>query len=126
MVFLHQGYDAEHKDINLLRLRNFTIGRKLTDQEVVGKQGLGRIAELISAMVPFVSVPLVSDPSEHAIYVNSIRPQSLDDAGDVSVALLCFWWEMRWRCTRRYQSQFTLRIPAGFGRGKGDDTRTAE
>jgi len=56
-TLIYQGYDAEHRDIDLLRLKNFTIGRKLTDQEVVGNKGLGRVAELISVMVPFVSLP---------------------------------------------------------------------
>jgi len=56
-ILIYQGYDAEHRDIDLLRLKNFTIGRKLTDQEVVGNKGLGRVAELISVMVPFVSLP---------------------------------------------------------------------
>lgn len=56
-IFIYQGYDAEHRDIDLLRLKNFTIGRKLIDQEVVGNKGLGRVAELISVMVPFVSLP---------------------------------------------------------------------
>lgn len=51
----HQGYDADHRDIELLRLRNFTLGTKISDDEVVGKNGLDRIAELIGCMVPFVS-----------------------------------------------------------------------
>lgn len=38
-----------------MRLRNFTLGTKLSDKEVVGGQGLERIAEVISCMVPFVS-----------------------------------------------------------------------
>lgn len=39
----------------MLRLRNFTLGTKLSDDEVVGKKGLDRIAEIVSCMVPFVS-----------------------------------------------------------------------
>jgi hypothetical protein len=39
----------------LLRLRNFTLGKKLSDEDVVGSGGLERIAELISCLVPFVS-----------------------------------------------------------------------
>ncbi|KAJ4369133.1 hypothetical protein N0V83_006217 [Neocucurbitaria cava] len=49
------GYDLDHKDIDLLRLRNFTIGRRLLDYEVVGPKGLDRVAELILDMVPFIT-----------------------------------------------------------------------
>lgn len=50
-----RDYDADHRDIALLRLRNFTIGRKLKDDEVVGKGGLERVVELMECLVPFVS-----------------------------------------------------------------------
>lgn len=51
-----QGYDHDHKDIDLLRLRNFTIGRTIADEEIVGTGGLERVAEVVRAMVPFVSL----------------------------------------------------------------------
>jgi len=54
-----RDYDADHRDIALLRLRNFTIGRKLKDEEVVGKGGLERVVELIGCLVPFVSSPAI-------------------------------------------------------------------
>lgn len=57
---IQQGYDADHPDIDLLRLRNYTIGRKLTEAEVVGDGGLDRIAELLGCMKPFVSLPFRS------------------------------------------------------------------
>ncbi|KAF1835786.1 hypothetical protein BDW02DRAFT_495181 [Decorospora gaudefroyi] len=50
-----KGYNHDHKDIELLRLRNFTIGRKLQDSEIIGQSGLDRVAELVLDMVPFVS-----------------------------------------------------------------------
>ncbi|KAJ4297779.1 hypothetical protein N0V90_005674 [Kalmusia sp. IMI 367209] len=50
-----KGYDNDHKDIELLRLRNFTLGTKLSDGEVVGAKGLDRIAEVIGCMVPFIT-----------------------------------------------------------------------
>ncbi|GME49914.1 Protein fam92a1 [Neofusicoccum parvum] len=69
-----QGYDKEHRDIELLRLRSFTIGTKLDNSAVVGAGGLQRIADLISCMVPFIT------------YLNSVvmpdAPSSdSDDAG---------------------------------------------
>ncbi|KAF2130839.1 hypothetical protein P153DRAFT_395258 [Dothidotthia symphoricarpi CBS 119687] len=50
-----KGYDPTHKDIDLLRLRSFTLGRKLSDDEVVGPQGLDRLAELVNCMVPWIT-----------------------------------------------------------------------
>ncbi|KAF2116580.1 hypothetical protein BDV96DRAFT_491180 [Lophiotrema nucula] len=50
-----KGYDNGHKDIELLRLRNFTLGTKLRDEEVVGPKGLERIAGLLACLVPFIT-----------------------------------------------------------------------
>ncbi|KAI5370454.1 hypothetical protein Slin14017_G013330 [Septoria linicola] len=50
-----KGYDAGHADIDLLRLRNYTIGRQLTDDEVVGETGKQRIIELLTALQPFIT-----------------------------------------------------------------------
>jgi hypothetical protein len=52
---LYQGYEADHRDIELLRLRSFTLSRKLDDREVLGPHGLDRITELVGYLVPFVS-----------------------------------------------------------------------
>ncbi|KAL1792594.1 hypothetical protein ACET3X_009101 [Alternaria dauci] len=66
-----KGYDHDHKDIALLRLRNFTMGRKLTDDEVVGMGGLEHVGELVASMVPFIT------------YLNSIAMPD-DDTSDSS------------------------------------------
>jgi hypothetical protein len=39
-----------------MRLRNFAIGRKLADDEIVGIGGLERVGELVASLVPFVSL----------------------------------------------------------------------
>ena len=70
-----QGYEADNPNIELLRLRNYTIGRKLKDDEVLGPGGLARISELIGLLTPFVS------------YLNSVimpdeDPSSEDEDGD--------------------------------------------
>ncbi len=52
-----QGYEADNPNIELLRLKNFTIGSKLPDDEVVRPGGLDRIASLVGTMTPFVSSP---------------------------------------------------------------------
>ncbi|KAG9659213.1 hypothetical protein KCU76_g19787, partial [Aureobasidium melanogenum] len=49
------GYDSGHPDIDLLRLRRFTVGTKLTDAEILDAQVLRRIADLFSALHPFVA-----------------------------------------------------------------------
>ena len=49
-----QGYSADHADIDLLRLRNYTVGRTIQDDELLDR-GLDRIAELLTCMKPFVS-----------------------------------------------------------------------
>ena len=54
-----QGYDVENPNITLLKLRNFTIGRKLKDEEVLGEGGLGRVADLLGVLVPFVRTEAV-------------------------------------------------------------------
>jgi hypothetical protein len=50
-----QGYDADNPNIELLRLRNFTIGKKISDEEVISPNGLDTIVDLMCAMTPFVS-----------------------------------------------------------------------
>ncbi|KAF2036274.1 hypothetical protein EK21DRAFT_96220 [Setomelanomma holmii] len=66
-----KGYHQDHKDIDLLRLRNFTLGTKLADDEIVGPGGLSRVAELVACMVPFIT------------YINSIvMPDEISSEGD--------------------------------------------
>ncbi|MCJ1256101.1 hypothetical protein MMC24_003921 [Lignoscripta atroalba] len=68
-----KGFTAENPNIDLLRLRSYTIGRKLKDEEVVGPKGLGRIVELLGIMTPFIT------------YLNSVvmpDAESSDDDDD--------------------------------------------
>lgn len=51
-----QGYDADNPNVDLLRLKNFTIGRKLKDEEVAGSGFMDSIAGLVATMTPFVSL----------------------------------------------------------------------
>lgn len=50
-----QGYEADHPNIQLLRLRNFTLGCRLKEDEVLGANLLHRTLEIIGALKPFVS-----------------------------------------------------------------------
>ncbi|KAF1966233.1 hypothetical protein BU23DRAFT_487302 [Bimuria novae-zelandiae CBS 107.79] len=80
-----KGYDADHKDIELLRLRNFTLGTKLSDNEVVGAKGLDRIAELVSCMVPFITyLNSVVMPDEESSDSGEEEDEGSIDAADDS------------------------------------------
>ncbi|MCJ1377807.1 hypothetical protein MMC17_000903 [Xylographa soralifera] len=50
-----KGYGADNPNIELLRLRNYTMGRKLKDEEIVGANGSTRITELIGILSPFIA-----------------------------------------------------------------------
>ncbi|KAL6711383.1 hypothetical protein ACN47E_005914 [Coniothyrium glycines] len=74
-----KDYTHDHRDIELLRLRNFTMGRRLTDDEITGPGVLDRITELIQNMVPFVSyLNSVCCPDEQV----SSSSDAEDDASD--------------------------------------------
>lgn len=38
-----------------MRLRNYTIGASLTEEELLGPGGFERVSELLGALKPFVS-----------------------------------------------------------------------
>ncbi|OTA95606.1 hypothetical protein M434DRAFT_196467 [Hypoxylon sp. CO27-5] len=44
-----------HKDIELLKLRNYTIGKKLDDKDLLAEDAQDRVMSVISAMVEFVT-----------------------------------------------------------------------
>ncbi|KAJ5571401.1 hypothetical protein N7535_005061 [Penicillium sp. DV-2018c] len=50
-----KGYDADNKNIKLLRLRSFTIGKPISDEELTGGDAQERITALIGVMEPFVT-----------------------------------------------------------------------
>ena len=50
-----QGYELDNPNIQLLRLRNYTIKADLSDDEIVGPKGIKRIAELMGVMEPFIT-----------------------------------------------------------------------
>ncbi|KAK5090851.1 hypothetical protein LTR05_001028 [Lithohypha guttulata] len=68
-----KGYDVDHPNIELLRLKNFTVGQNVSDDDILSSGGLGRILELIRVMQPFVA------------YLNSIvMPDEAADTDDDS------------------------------------------
>ena len=50
-----KGYEADNPNIELLRLRSFTMGRRLPDSEILGAKYINMVAETIQLMLPFVS-----------------------------------------------------------------------
>ena len=70
-----RDYDANHRDVDLLRLRNFTIGCKLDDEDIVGSEVLDTLAGLVQSLVPFIT------------YLNSVvmpdqEEEESDDEGE--------------------------------------------
>ncbi|KMU77364.1 hypothetical protein DIZ76_012681 [Coccidioides immitis] len=62
-----KGYSSENKNIELLRLRSFTLNKQLRDEDLLGPEALDRIASIIGIMVPFVT------------YLNSVVMPDLDE-----------------------------------------------
>lgn len=54
-----QGFDANHRDIDLLKLRSFTVGKKIPDSVFTAKDGQEQLVEIMRAMVEFVSLDLL-------------------------------------------------------------------
>ncbi|EAW08871.1 uncharacterized protein ACLA_098130 [Aspergillus clavatus NRRL 1] len=50
-----RGYDVDNQNIELLRLRSFTIGKPLADSELMASNAQEKIAAIIAVMEPFVS-----------------------------------------------------------------------
>ncbi|EER36782.1 conserved hypothetical protein [Histoplasma capsulatum H143] len=69
-----EGYDADNKNIDLLRLRSFTMSKKLQDKDLLGPTSRDRVARIVGIMEPFVT------------YLNSVvmpdPPLGEDHTGD--------------------------------------------
>ncbi|KAL1956399.1 hypothetical protein VTO42DRAFT_7382 [Malbranchea cinnamomea] len=67
-----KGYPADHRDIELLRLRSYTLSKKLRDEELLGPDAQDRLAHLVGILVPFVT------------WINSVvmPDPNDDDSGD--------------------------------------------
>lgn len=51
----YQGFLVDHRDIQLLKLRNFTIGKKIDDELLCRDDAQEKLTEIIRAMVGYVS-----------------------------------------------------------------------
>lgn len=83
-----KGYDGDHEDILLLRLKSFVIGRRLTDEEVTSPDFLKRLTALLEIMKPYVRLlPLgiirSHEPDfEQITYLNRVIMPDPDMASD--------------------------------------------
>ncbi|KAF3942394.1 hypothetical protein ABW19_dt0208136 [Dactylella cylindrospora] len=50
-----KGYDKTHPDINLLRLKSYTVGKRISDEEILQPNAMDYIVEIIRAMEPFIT-----------------------------------------------------------------------
>ncbi|KAJ5092586.1 hypothetical protein NUU61_007456 [Penicillium alfredii] len=50
-----KGYEVDNENIQLLRLRSFTIGRPIADDDLTGADAQDRIAHMVGVMEPFVT-----------------------------------------------------------------------
>ncbi|KAI0438964.1 hypothetical protein F4803DRAFT_70568 [Xylaria telfairii] len=50
-----KGFNPDHRDIHLLKLRNYTVGCQIPDEDLHSDNAQEKIMEIIRAMVPFVT-----------------------------------------------------------------------
>lgn len=52
-----KGFVPEHRDMQLLKLKSFTVGKKLDDGVFASPEGQDEVAGIVAAMAGFVSIP---------------------------------------------------------------------
>ncbi|OJD14833.1 hypothetical protein AJ78_04863 [Emergomyces pasteurianus Ep9510] len=79
-----KGYDADNENIDLLRLRSFTISKKIQDKDMLGPKALDCLARIVGNLVPFVtylnSVVMPEPPDEDPSGDNGEEEPSHDDS----------------------------------------------
>jgi len=50
-----KGYDADHKDISLLKLRNFVLRKGISDADIVSENAIDIVADIVEATEPFIT-----------------------------------------------------------------------
>ncbi|KAI6082932.1 hypothetical protein F4821DRAFT_245784 [Hypoxylon rubiginosum] len=74
-----KGFNPDHRDIELLKLRNYTIGKKIPDADLLADDAQERIMNIITPMVEFVTFlnsVVMPDPGADS------DSDEADDAGD--------------------------------------------
>ncbi|KAF3905185.1 hypothetical protein AA313_de0207140 [Arthrobotrys entomopaga] len=50
-----KGYDKAHPDIDLLRLKSYTVGKRITDEEILLPNSLNFLVDIVRVMEPFIT-----------------------------------------------------------------------
>jgi len=50
-----KGYAADHKDVALLRLRNYILRKNISDQGIMSGNALKIIGDMVEAIEPFIT-----------------------------------------------------------------------
>ena len=78
-----KGYEANNPNIELLKLKNFTIGKRLKDEEVVDTKFIETVSNVIVTMAPFVTyLNSVVMPDEDASSSDEDEEEEAADAED--------------------------------------------
>ncbi|KAK7753636.1 hypothetical protein SLS62_004494 [Diatrype stigma] len=78
-----KGFHPDHRDIELLKLRNYTVGKKIDDSVLTSEDAQDQIMEIISSMVEF-EWKYLPGWAEQVTFLNSVvRPDpNLDSDSD--------------------------------------------
>ncbi|CAI0649309.1 unnamed protein product [Colletotrichum noveboracense] len=82
------NYSADHRDIELLKLRNFTISKKVDDQIFTQEDAQEKVCEVIAAMEPFITFLnsiVMPDPNADDDESDSDEEGNEDENGDGQV-----------------------------------------
>ncbi|KAL5051038.1 hypothetical protein BDW71DRAFT_194134 [Aspergillus fruticulosus] len=92
-----QGYEHDNENIQLLRLRSFTVGKRIPDADLVSPDAQDKIATLIGIMEPFCP-SFLSKPS--AVAVAGITPTKTWSRSGNRVSRRRSTWYMHVLCGR--------------------------
>ncbi|KAI0483571.1 hypothetical protein F4859DRAFT_403451 [Xylaria cf. heliscus] len=81
-----KGFNPDHRDIHLLKLRNYTVGCQISDEDLHGNNAQEKIMEIIRVMVPFVTYlnnTVMPDPgADSDSDEDDGEEQDVDDEGE--------------------------------------------
>jgi uncharacterized protein (TIGR02453 family) len=59
-----KGFPGDHPDIDLLKYKNYAVGRNLSDQQLLGEGSIKEVAGMFKLMVPFIG--FINNAFEHS------------------------------------------------------------
>ncbi|CRK31934.1 hypothetical protein BN1708_016050 [Verticillium longisporum] len=82
MMVRRQGWEADHRDIELLKLRSYTVGAKIEDGLFAREDAQERLKDMVVAMEPFVTFLnriVMPDPGDTSDEEDEAAPEGSDD-----------------------------------------------